>query len=90
MFLEQFSDEGARYDDAFVDVEALLAEPGFIGQVGSRQALFAAAAENFQQGFALMRQQAGVEEGFEAVERQVERVQGEIDVYKRQCGDSRI
>ena len=81
LLVEQFGDEGARHDDAVVDVETMFAEPGFVGQVGSWQALLATAPENIQQRFTLVRQQTGIEKRFEAVERQIQRVQREISRF---------
>ena len=52
LFEQQFGDEGARHDDAVVNVKTVFAEPGFVGQVGGRQALFAAAAVDVEQGVA--------------------------------------
>jgi len=49
-----------------------------VGQVGGRQAFVAAAVVELDQRFALVRQQARVEEGFEPVERQVQRVQRQV------------
>ncbi|MPN35382.1 hypothetical protein SDC9_182880 [bioreactor metagenome] len=78
MFLKQFSDKGARDDDAVIDIETVFAEPGFVRQIGGRQAVLAAAGVDVEQLLAFVRQQSGVEERLQAVERQVQRVQRQV------------
>ena len=78
LFVQQFGDEGTRHDDALVDIETVVAQPGFMGQVGGRQAIFDAALVDVEQGVAFAVRQTGVEEGFEPVERQVQGVQHQI------------
>jgi hypothetical protein len=60
---QQFGEVGARHDDARIDMEAELAEPGFVQQVGRRQAMHHALLQALQQRVALAAGQAGVEKG---------------------------
>ena len=46
LFAQQFGDEGARHDHALVDIEAVLAEPGLVGQIGGGHALLDAALDH--------------------------------------------
>ena len=75
---QQLGDERARNDHALVDVEAELAEPGFVRQIGGRHALVDAAREELRHLRALGLREPRVEERLEAVERQVQRVQQQV------------
>jgi hypothetical protein len=69
---EQFGEVGARHDHARIDMEAELAEPGFVQQVGRRQAMDHALLQAFQQRVALAAGKAGIEERLQRIARQVQ------------------
>jgi hypothetical protein len=74
----QLGDEGARHQHALVDVEVVAAQPGFVGDVGGRHALADAALDHVQHLQHFLLQQAGVEEGLELVQRELEGVQDQV------------
>ena len=65
-------------EDALVDVEAEFAEPGFLREIGRRHAPVDAPFEELGHLRALGLRQPRVEEGLEAVERQVQRMQQQV------------
>jgi len=75
---QQFRDEGARHDDALVDIEAERAEPGFVREIGGRGALAHAPAQERAQPNEFVRTQLPFELGIEFAQRQFERMQDEI------------
>ena len=75
---QQLGDERARDDHALVDVEAELAEPGLVRQVGGRHALVDAPREQLGEPRPLGVREPGVEERLEPVQRQVQRVQDQV------------
>lgn len=73
-----FGDERARYDHPLIDIKAVIAEPGFMRQVGGRFAGVDALADQRQYGLGFLRQQVGIEIRFQFVVRQVQRMQDEV------------
>ena len=78
LLAQQLGNEGTRHDHPLIDVETVLAEPGFVGQVGDRQAFADAAFDDPQEAGALVAGEPRVEEGLESIERQVQGVQQQI------------
>jgi hypothetical protein len=74
----EFGDERARHDHAFVHIEGVGAQPGLVGDVGGRYALDDTALEHGQYAVHFLGQQARVKKRLEAVERQVQGVQNEV------------
>ncbi len=74
----QFGDERTRHDHALVDVKAVFAQPGFIGNVSGRNAIGAAFFNHLQYGVDFMRQQARVEKRLDLVQRQLQRMQDQV------------
>ena len=74
----QFGDERARDQHALVDVEAEIAEPRFVRQIGRGDPLVDPPREQLAERCPLGLRQLGVEEGLEPVERQVQRVQQQV------------
>ena len=69
---EQFGEIGTRHDHARIDMEAELAEPGFVQQVGRRQAMHHALLQAFQQRVALAAGKACIEKRLQRVARQMQ------------------
>jgi len=74
----QLGDERARDQHVLVDVEAKVAEPGLVREVGGGNPLFNSPVEQMRELRALGLRQSGVEEGIQPVERQVQRMQQQI------------
>jgi len=53
-------------------------QPGFVGEIGRRQAFFDAAAQYFHHGIDFLLQQVCIEKWFQSVQRQVQRVQDQV------------
>jgi hypothetical protein len=62
-------------------MEAELAEPGLVQQVGRRQAMDYALLQAFQHQVALAGRQAGIEEGLKGIARQVQRGEQDPDRF---------
>ena len=77
-FGQELGDEGPRNEHALVDVEAEIAEPGFVRQVGGGHALVDPPLEQLRDLRALGLRQPRIEERFETIERQVQRVQQQV------------
>lgn len=75
---DYFQKIGARYDGAFVDVEAMFAEKRFSRDVGGGHAFDRAPGEDFAKGNPLFRAEWLVEHGRFAVERKVESVEKQV------------
>jgi len=78
LFAQQFRNERSRHDHALVHVEAEIAEPGLVRQVGCRHALFYAAFDDGLELIGLAMRQAGVQERLQPVERQMQGMQDEV------------
>jgi len=76
---QQFGDVGTRYDDAFVDVEAVFAEPGFVHQIGRGDAFGDAAVEQPLRALCYPR-------GYRLVEPRGERLEGATQRMHQQPG----
>ena len=76
--MQQFGDEGARHDHALVDIETMFAQPGLVGEIGGGQAFAHPAFDHRLHLFRFVMCKAGVEEGIEPVERQMQGVQDQI------------
>ncbi|EXI68806.1 MAG: hypothetical protein AW07_04304 [Candidatus Accumulibacter sp. SK-11] len=81
LLVEQFGNERTGDDHPLIDVEAMLAEPGFVAQVGGRQPFADPPVDQAQRAGALVAGQPGVEERLEPVEWQVQVVQQEVDGF---------
>jgi len=79
MFRDQFGQERARHDHAFIDIETVPAEPCFIGQIGGGNALFGALVDDAQQIVDFALQQTRIHEWFELIQRQLEVGQSQHD-----------
>ena len=86
VFRDQLGDEGAGHDHALVDIEIVGAQPAFLGDVGGRHAVDAAAVDDRHDAGDFRRQQLGVEERFELVERQLQGVQDQIGRFVERFG----
>ena len=75
---QELRDERARDEHALVDVEAEIAEPRLVREVGGGHALVDPALEELRDLRALGLREPRVEERLEPVERQVQRVQQQI------------
>ena len=95
LLVQQFGDVGTRHDHALVDIKRMFAQPGFVGEIRRRQAFPDPAFDHGLHLFRFAMCQAGIEEGIEPVERQVQGMQDQIGrfvegvvraVTKRQLG----
>ena len=75
VFHEQAGDVRARHDDALVDMEAVVAQPGFVSKIGGRNAFRDAPIDQRGHRFLLGSGEARIEKGLQAVWRQVQRMQ---------------
>jgi hypothetical protein len=78
---QQFGDEGARHDGAFVNVKPELPQPGFAGEIGRRCAFAHPPPQYDEYRIEFAWTQLPFEHGIEFAERQLERVQDEVDRF---------
>ncbi len=74
----EFCNEGARDDHALVDIEAEIAEPGFMGEIGDRDFFADSPLDQIQDQILLLRKEFRIQKGIEFVVRQMERRKEEI------------
>ena len=76
--VDQLANRRARHQHAFIDIELVAAEPGFVGQVGDRNALVHAADHALNDAVFFAGSQARGAHVFRNVQRQVERRQHQL------------
>jgi hypothetical protein len=76
---QQFGDERARHDDATVDVEPVLAEPGLLGEIRRRQTRADPARNQRLESFAFDRRQPPAERRLQRFVAQLQDVEREED-----------
>ena len=78
---QQLGDIRAWNDDALVDIETKLPQPGFVRKVRGRDAIIHPALDDLQQLAALDVGEIRVEKRLETIERQVQRMQDDIGCF---------